>query len=164
MKKIDLRKKTEMLVFLDGHFKYDGAFAKCVKLSHLPLNQEQRAKAWDLIGAPDVDFWPLISGPLEEFSEAFPGFAISRIGRSGGYLSISEVKQPATQWFFEYQPDYSEASMGELRCLTKMVLAFDQACDAVLELFKEVLATCSIEEQTVLLPVKTQRLICQQAI
>jgi hypothetical protein len=122
---VDRRSRRSMLDFLSGHARYfeQGAgmcFAHNVRLRRLCIPRELDDQVWQLSAG---DFWPFLTPILDEFAAGHPGFFISSAGRSNGWLILWRKGG-------DLEVD-AQASLDELRWLTRIVCDFDGAVDAL---------------------------------
>ena len=59
--------------------------------------------------------------------------------------------------------DFSEWSMSELRNRVELVLRFDQACDEIRDNFIELIGSCKVVEEVVMIPKTVKRIECCHA-
>lgn len=60
----------------------------------------------------------------------------------------------------DQEADFDDWSMEALRARVDLIRKFDQACDSAREIFIEVLSSCSIVEETIMVPKLIRRLSC----
>lgn len=101
-KPVDLRSRSAMQSFLQGHYRYytmssvnrSNSYAHCVKLHRLGLTHEQQEVAYDLLA---TDFWHEIEAPIAAFTERHGGdYTIYSNGRSSGYLVLHTAQYRPT--------------------------------------------------------------------
>lgn len=93
--KPDLRSRKSMVDFLQGHFRYDTtsswnrctSYANKVKIHTLPLTQQQRDVAYEMLDVDDsLDF---VDEHISQFTQDQNGaYTIGFNGRSSGYLVL----------------------------------------------------------------------------
>lgn len=101
-KPVDLRSRSAMQSFLQGHYRYytmssinrSNSYAHCVKLHRLGLTREQQEAGFELLA---TDFWREIEAPITAFTERHGGdYTICSNGRSSGYLVLHAAQYRTT--------------------------------------------------------------------
>lgn len=105
--KPDLRRRQSILDFLQGHYRYDTmgshnhatSYAQCVKIHRLPLTEDQRNVAYDLLSVECSNAFSFMSRRIREFTEQQGGrFTVGSNGRSSGYLVLYQSEYKASEY------------------------------------------------------------------
>ena len=153
-KKVDLRKKDDMLSFLNNHFRYytmnswngTTSYANNIKLYNLDIPDALYEKAWKFATGIDNNNEPICNNPfdcvvntaIEKFIEN-TGYDVGFGGRSGGYLVMYKTEFDTSVGRFVTKPGksvyfgYNDETMEELRKQVKILQCFDKMCDEIRE-------------------------------
>lgn len=164
-KKIDRRSRKAMIDFLQNHYRYytlnswnrSTSYAQKVKIYDLPIPQDMRDRAYDIVGgaiiAPEFDF--IIQDEFEQFTSD-TGYAAGFNGRSSGYIVMRDTEWNPTSQTISIRPgraidqdeNFEEWSMDMLKDRVEIVTRFDRMCDNILNKFIELLQNSEVETQT----------------
>lgn len=138
----DLRRRASMVTFLSQHpirVEMFGAphYANLVKLRNLNIPAALENNAYALVFAEYDPVFAEIDHLFTAFEGAH-GSGIEQVGRSGGWLELSFPLSDSGLVFgrnVDSSHAFEDWSIDEIRALTRLVMAFDQACDQAVALF-----------------------------
>lgn len=134
-RKVDKRKRQEMIDFLEDHDSHSDhrgpeRFANCIKIHHLGLPPDVQVRALDFLENSYI--WQDELGPfLEERRKELGLPEVWTEGRSGGWLVLDQKK-------WDWRP-YEEWHLYDLQWLADMVQKFDQLTDELVREFLDLL-------------------------
>lgn len=161
-KKVDYNSNKAMFEFLAGHFTYSTlnswnglrSIAHNVKVYNLP-----DIDSWEALQALEEDQYLSINQAIEDWEADHPGYRVGFNGRSGGYLVLyndhnnghcfdNENSSPChfeldeyDNWKQAVKEEWGslKAFKSELEYEVKLVQEFDQLCDDLVALTKELI-------------------------
>ena len=159
---IDQRKKSEMVKYLVGHFRYytmnswnrSTSYACNLKIHSLGLSREITSKLYEMM---EVDgFYDDLYLLKQEFAKEYnfewqAGFN----GRSGGYLVLYQGTSDGSCYpgrSTDQDEDYEDWTMDDLRDRVRLVQRFDRLADSIVQASIEMARNCEIVEETIMVP------------
>lgn len=157
-KKIDKRSRTQMIAFLENHFRYHTmnpwngltSYANCVKLHNLQIPQELDMKAYDFLGAECIEYDCDVDCIREEFYNK-TGYTFGFNGRSDGYIVLYDTdvdengKICVMMHNIDQYEDFSDWSMDMLKERVELIQQFDKCCDEIRSVFLDYVANTTVE-------------------
>jgi len=158
-KKVDKRSRTEMINFLENHFRYftmnywnrSTSYANCVKLykfQNIPEN------AYEMLAY-------FHHSPVFEIEEDFAMrynycYQIDFNGHSGGYIVLYQggIKENGRTYIqpghgIDEDADFEDWTLEELRERVNLIQDFDLTCDEIVNAYFEFCKTHKIEERAI---------------
>ena len=121
-KKVDIRRRRDMVDFLTNHFRYDtmnswnqnSSYANCVKIHNLGLLSTQIDKAYELLNMEET--YDNINWLLDEFAEKHNyAWQVGFNGRSSGYLVLYQGGRKTLD--YKSRCNYSDKNIDSRRHL-----------------------------------------------
>jgi hypothetical protein len=178
-KKINTGRKQELKEFLLEHYRYhtgnswnrSTSYANCVKINHLPLTQEQRNVAYDLLDLEET--YDCINESIADWGrEQGWRYQAGFNGRSSGYLVMyqGEKKSDGSHicWPFrsiDSDPDcdFNGWQLEDFQSRAKLVQSFDLLCDQILTQFIYLCDNYEVKEETIMIP-KTVKVLQEKGM
>ena len=157
-KKIDYKNRKECFNFLTNHFTYYtlnswnglSSIANNVKVYNLPVDSS------DALKALEEDDYFSINQAIKDWEDNHPGYSVRFNGRSGGYLVLYSsdhnghcFKGEESPCFYDSYEDWKEEVQEHYLTLknfdsilineVKVVQEFDQLCDQLVEITKDLI-------------------------
>lgn len=145
-KKIDMRKRSEMIDFLTKHLRYDTmnswnrmtSYANNVKVYRLGIDNV--TKAYDFLGAECEQYTWDVDDAIRDF-ETKTGYTAGFNGRSNGYIVMYDtayddrgVKRTLLHGIDEYE-DFDDWYTRDIAERVRLVQEFDKLCDNIRDIF-----------------------------
>lgn len=162
-KKVDMRKKQEMVELLANHFRYhtnnswnaSTSYANKVKVQALGLTREQRDHAYALLDIEEL--YDTLHMLMLDWQEQHPEFEVGFNGRSSGYVVLYRHGHPGLD--IDMGEDFSTWDMDSLRSQVKLVQAFDQLCDDMRCALIDFCDNYEVVEEVVMVPHTLKKLV-----
>ena len=162
----DMHDPDSLREYLRDHFRYhtmnywnnSTSYAHCVKIARLPLTDEQRTRAYEMLEVPLV--FEDINRIINDW-EAEQDFKwqIGFNGRSSGYLVLYQGGRGPDGRIFsnpgrsiDQDVDFEDWDLDELQSRAEIVSSFDELCDAILDNFLYTLDNYAVKERTIMVP------------
>ena len=152
-KTVDMRSRNAMAKFLSEHFRYytlnswnrATSWANNVKIYTLDLPKEITDKLYDML---NIDYWGTdlyfdINNIIRNFEDK-TGYSAGFNGRSDGYIVLYDTEwvdgkrkvypgRTVDDYLYEEYMDRDEFDMQDLRDKVKLVQAFDELCNNIID-------------------------------